>query len=44
MPSYVLNGDIPYTILFPSEALFPLELRIFGSTCFVRDIRPQITE
>ena len=44
MPSSVLNGDIPYTILFPSKFLFPIEPRVFGSTCFVRDVRPQVTK
>nr|CAD1837532.1 unnamed protein product [Ananas comosus var. bracteatus] len=44
MPSSVLDGDIPYTILFPSKSLFPIEPRLFGSTCFVRDVRPQVTK
>ncbi len=42
MSSSVLNGDIPYTILFPTKSLFPIELHIFYCTCFVRDVRPQI--
>ncbi|KAK3028106.1 hypothetical protein RJ639_039800 [Escallonia herrerae] len=37
MPSTVLNGDVPYSVLFPTKPLFPVEPRIFGSTCFVRD-------
>jgi hypothetical protein len=44
MPSTVLNGDAPYTILFPNKSLFPIELWIFGSTCFVRDVRPHLTK
>ena len=44
MPSSVLNGDIPYAVLFPSKSLFPIEPRVFGSTCFVRDVRPQVTK
>ncbi len=44
MPSSVLNGDIPYTILFPSKSLFPIEPRIFGSTCIVQDVRPQVSK
>nr|CAD1839614.1 unnamed protein product [Ananas comosus var. bracteatus] len=44
MPSSVLDGDIPYTILFPSKSLFSIEPRLFGSTCFVRDVRPQSGE
>nr|CAD1837598.1 unnamed protein product [Ananas comosus var. bracteatus] len=41
MPSSVLDGDISYTVLFPSKSLFLIEPRLFGSTCFVRDVRPQ---
>ena len=44
IPSSVLNSDIPYTILFPSKSLFPIESRVFGSICFVRDVRPQVTK
>ena len=44
MPSSVLDGGIPYTTLFPSKNLFPIEPRIFGCTCFVRDVRPQVTK
>jgi len=44
MPSSVLNGDIPYTTLFPSKSLFPIEPKIFGSTCFVRDVRQHRTK
>ncbi|KAK2965746.1 hypothetical protein RJ640_003284 [Escallonia rubra] len=44
MPSTVLNGDVPYNVLFPTKPLFPVEPRIFGSTCFVRDVRPHLTK
>ncbi|KAK3015718.1 hypothetical protein RJ639_005918 [Escallonia herrerae] len=44
MPSTVLNGDVPYSVLFPTKTLFPVEPRIFGSTCFVRDVRPHLTK
>ena len=40
MSSSVLNWDTPYHILFPNKPLFPIEPRIFGCTCFVRDVRP----
>ncbi|XP_019184808.1 PREDICTED: uncharacterized protein LOC109179764 [Ipomoea nil] len=40
MPSSVLHGKIPYNILFPQEPLHKLPLRVFGCTCFVRDITP----
>ncbi|KAL5741578.1 hypothetical protein ACOSP7_028310 [Xanthoceras sorbifolium] len=44
MPSSVLHGEIPYKILFPNKSLFPVDPRIFGSTCFVRDVRPHVTK
>src|SRR5262249_9712204 len=44
MLSFVLNGEVPYGILFPTKPLFSIEPRIFGSTCFVRDVRPQVTK
>ena len=44
MPSFVLNNNISYTILFPYKSLFPIESRVFGSTCFARDISLQITK
>ena len=44
MPSSVLAGEIPYSILFPTQSLFPIEPRIFGCTCFVRDTRPQVSK
>ncbi|KAK2977888.1 hypothetical protein RJ640_022679 [Escallonia rubra] len=44
MPSTVLHGDVPYSVLFPTKPLFPVEPRIFGSTCFVRDVRPHLTK
>ena len=44
MPSFVLNGDISFAILFPSKSLFLMELHIFDSTYFVGDVRPQVTK
>ena len=44
MPSSVLQGEIPYSVFFPAKFLFPIEPRIFGSTCFVRDVHLQITK
>lgn len=44
MPSFVLAGEIPYSILFPTQPLFPITPRIFRCTCFVRDIRSQISK
>ena len=44
MPSSVLNWDTPYHILFPNNPLFLIELQIFGCTCFVQDVRPQVSK
>lgn len=38
MSSLVLNGKIPYSLLFPQEPLHKLPLKVFGYTSFVRDI------
>ncbi|XP_062090707.1 retrovirus-related Pol polyprotein from transposon TNT 1-94 isoform X3 [Humulus lupulus] len=44
MPSSVLNGEIPFKILFPVKSLFPVAHRVFGSVCFARDVRPHVTK
>lgn len=44
MPSTVLTSDVPYTVLFPNKSLFPIEPKVFGSTCYVRDVRPSVTK
>ncbi|KAK4269917.1 hypothetical protein QN277_023013 [Acacia crassicarpa] len=44
MPSAVLNGEIPYSILFPTTKLFPVDPKIFGCVCFVRDVRPNVSK
>ena len=44
MPSSVLNWATPYYQLFPNNPLFPLDLKVFGCTCFVRDVRPQVSK
>ena len=44
MPSPVLNWDTPYHILFPNKPLFPIEPQVFGCTCFVQDVRPQVSK
>ena len=44
MPSTVLNGDVPYSVLFPNKLLFPVEPPIFDSTCYVRDVQAQVTK
>lgn len=44
MPSVVLDGMSPLSVLFPTKSLFPVDPKIFGSTCFVRDTRPHLTK
>ncbi|GAB2290786.1 hypothetical protein Dimus_038119 [Dionaea muscipula] len=47
MPSFVLQGEILFRILFPDSSLHPihpLPLCIFGCTCYVRDVRPTLTK
>ena len=44
MSSSVLNGEIPYRMLFPTKNLFPIASKIFGCVCFVRDVRPLHTK
>ena len=44
MPSSVLQGGTLYSVLFPTKSLFPIKPRIFGSTCFVCDVHPQVTQ
>lgn len=44
MPCVVLGGNYPYSVLFPTKPLFPIDPKIFGSTCFVRDTQPSITK
>ncbi|XP_031285404.1 uncharacterized protein LOC116144087 [Pistacia vera] len=41
MPSSILNGFTPYSVLFPSKPLFLIALKIFDNTCFVHDVQPQ---
>ncbi|XP_073224771.1 uncharacterized protein [Cicer arietinum] len=40
MPSSVLDGNIPHSVLFPHTPLHPLPPRVFGSTCFVHNLSP----
>ena len=44
MPSSVLNWDTSYHIIFPNKPLFPIEPWIFGCTCFVRNVRSQVSK
>jgi hypothetical protein len=40
MPSSILDGVIPYNVLFPSAPLFPVSPKIFGCIYYVYDNRP----
>ena len=44
MPSSVLNCATPYHQLFPNNPLFPIDPKVFGCTCFVRDVCPQVSK
>ena len=44
MPSGVLHGEIPMSVLFPNQRLFPIGPKIFGCSCFVRDTRPHLSK
>ena len=43
MPSSVLNWATPYHQLFLRKQLFPVDPKVFGCTCFVRDVRPRVS-
>ena len=40
----VLNWVTPYHQLFPNNSLFPIKFKVFGCTCFVRDVRTQVSK
>ena len=44
MPSSILNWATPFQTLFSHKSLFPIKPRIFGCTCFVRDVRPHVSK
>ena len=44
MPSSILNWATPYRQLFPNKLLFPIDPKVFGCKCFVRDVRPQVSK
>ena len=44
MPLLVLNWVTPYHQLFPNNSLFPIDPKVFGCTCFVRDVHPQVSK
>lgn len=44
MPTPVLHGKSPFSILFPKGTPFSLAPRIFGCVAYVHDHRPQLTK
>ena len=44
MPSSVLNWANPCHQLFPNNSSFLIDPKVFGCTCFVRDVRPQVSK
>ena len=43
MSSSVLNLVTPFQTLCPRKSLFPIKPRVFGSTCFVRDVHSHVS-
>ena len=44
MSSSVLNWATTYHLLFPNNPLLPIDPKVFGCTCFVRDVRPHVSK
>ena len=44
MPSSVLNWVTPFQTLLPHKSLFPIKPRVFGCTCFVRDVSSYVSK
>ena len=44
MSSLVLNWVTLYHKLFPNNLLFPVDPKVFGCTCFVQNVCPQVSK
>ena len=44
MSSLDLNWATPYHQLFPNNLLFPINPKVFGCTCFVREVRSHVSK
>ena len=44
IPLSVLYWATPYHQLFPNNSLFPIDPKVFEYTCFVQDVRPQVSK
>ena len=42
MPSIILNGQTPHSIIFPTASVFPLPPRVFGCLAFVHNLEKGI--
>ena len=42
MPSSILGNQSPHSVLFPHEPSYSLPLHVFGSTCFVHNLAPDL--
>ena len=44
MPTSIFNWATPYHQLFQNNLLFPTDPKVFGCTCFVRNVHPQASK
>ena len=44
MPSLIHNLATSYHRLFPNNSLFPIDPKVFGCTCFARDVHPEVSK
>ena len=44
MSSSVLNWATSYHQFYPNNPLFPIEPKVFGCTCFIRDVHSQVSK
>jgi len=42
MPSFILNNQVLFSCLYPTKNLFFITPRVFGCTCFVQDLFPDL--
>jgi len=40
MPSSILNNQIPYSVLYPMDFLYPVPPCVFSCVCFVHNLSP----
>ena len=42
IPSFALDGQIPFSFLYSKKSVFSITLRVFGCTYFVQDLSPAL--